>query len=141
MRTQIERKEEGQSLVLVTIAIVVIFVFVVLAVDIGNAYVHRRTDQNAADAAALAGARELAGILNDNNGKIPAGASENSILSAMNSFAEQNGICLLYTSDAADDRPCVDLGGRRILQKKTQEHRPDNRSPTDQTATYAAHRT
>lgn len=92
MRTQIERKEEGQSLVLVTIAIVVIFVFVVLAVDIGNAYVHRRTDQNAADAAALAGARELAGILNDNNGKIPAGASENSILSAMNSFAEQNGI-------------------------------------------------
>ena len=27
--------------------------------------------------------------------------------------------CLLYTSDAADDLPCVDLGGRRILQKKT----------------------
>ena len=26
--------------------------------------------------------------------------------------------CLLYTSDAADDLPCVDLGGRRILQKK-----------------------
>ena len=23
-------------------------------------------------------------------------------------------ICLLYTSDAADDTPCVDLGGRRI---------------------------
>eukprot|EP00831_Metopus_contortus_P061564 TRINITY_DN53436_c0_g1_i1.p1 TRINITY_DN53436_c0_g1~~TRINITY_DN53436_c0_g1_i1.p1 ORF type:complete len:187 (-),score=47.53 TRINITY_DN53436_c0_g1_i1:4-564(-) len=29
-------------------------------------------------------------------------------------------ICLLYTSDAADDTPCVDLGGRRIIQKKTQ---------------------
>eukprot|EP00657_Telonema_sp_P-1_P008440 TRINITY_DN2960_c0_g1_i7.p1 TRINITY_DN2960_c0_g1~~TRINITY_DN2960_c0_g1_i7.p1 ORF type:complete len:107 (-),score=46.41 TRINITY_DN2960_c0_g1_i7:45-365(-) len=26
--------------------------------------------------------------------------------------------CLLYTSDAADDLLCVDLGGRRILQKK-----------------------
>eukprot|EP00831_Metopus_contortus_P059502 TRINITY_DN51476_c0_g1_i1.p1 TRINITY_DN51476_c0_g1~~TRINITY_DN51476_c0_g1_i1.p1 ORF type:complete len:216 (+),score=3.48 TRINITY_DN51476_c0_g1_i1:33-680(+) len=26
--------------------------------------------------------------------------------------------CLLYTSDAADDTPCVDLGGRRFLQKK-----------------------
>ncbi len=25
---------------------------------------------------------------------------------------------LLYTSDAADDLPCVDLGGRRILHKK-----------------------
>ncbi|GAB5893180.1 hypothetical protein JMUB7554_27730 [Staphylococcus aureus] len=26
-------------------------------------------------------------------------------------------ICLLYTSDAADDTPCVDLGGRRIIKK------------------------
>ena len=26
--------------------------------------------------------------------------------------------CLLYTSEAADDLPCVDLGGRRIIQKK-----------------------
>eukprot|EP00826_Nyctotherus_ovalis_P056691 TRINITY_DN7703_c0_g1_i2.p1 TRINITY_DN7703_c0_g1~~TRINITY_DN7703_c0_g1_i2.p1 ORF type:complete len:300 (-),score=19.08 TRINITY_DN7703_c0_g1_i2:1-900(-) len=27
--------------------------------------------------------------------------------------------CLLYTSDAADDMQCVDLGGRRIIKKKT----------------------
>ena len=26
-------------------------------------------------------------------------------------------VCLLYTSDAADDLPCVDLGGRRIIKK------------------------
>src|SRR5428012_17675 len=26
--------------------------------------------------------------------------------------------CLLYTSDAADDLPCVDLGGRRIVDNK-----------------------
>ena len=26
--------------------------------------------------------------------------------------------CLLYTSDAADERSSVDLGGRRILKKK-----------------------
>ena len=26
--------------------------------------------------------------------------------------------CLLYTSDAADERSSVDLGGRRIIQKK-----------------------
>ena len=26
--------------------------------------------------------------------------------------------CLLYTSDAADDTPCVDLGGRRIIKKE-----------------------
>ena len=28
------------------------------------------------------------------------------------------GGCLLYTSDAADDLLCVDLGGRRIITKK-----------------------
>ena len=28
--------------------------------------------------------------------------------------------CLLYTSDAADDLLCADLGGSRILKKKTQ---------------------
>ena len=32
--------------------------------------------------------------------------------------AEQGGGCLLYTSDAADERSSVDLGGRRIIKKK-----------------------
>ena len=27
-------------------------------------------------------------------------------------------LCILYTSDAADDLLCVDLGGRRIIKKK-----------------------
>ena len=31
------------------------------------------------------------------------------------------GDCLLYTSDAADDLLCVDLGGRRIIKKKTKK--------------------
>src|SRR5659263_250397 len=36
------------------------------------------------------------------------------------SFVEpyQGAACLLYTSDAADDLLCVDLGGRRIIKKK-----------------------
>src|SRR5450756_743822 len=39
-------------------------------------------------------------------------------------------VCLLYTSDAADDLLCVDLDGRRIIKKKTQDReilaaRPD----------------
>ena len=29
--------------------------------------------------------------------------------------------CLLYTSDAADERSSVDLGGRRIIKKKTHD--------------------
>ena len=32
--------------------------------------------------------------------------------------------CLLYTSDAADDLLCVDLGGRRIITKKNNHHNP-----------------
>ena len=30
--------------------------------------------------------------------------------------------CLLYTSDAADERSSVDLGGRRIIKKKNNEY-------------------
>src|SRR5450756_2837791 len=31
--------------------------------------------------------------------------------------------CLLYTSDAADDLLCVDLGGRRIIKKKKKQQK------------------
>ena len=37
----------------------------------------------------------------------------------------RNG-CLLYTSDAADDLLCVDLGGRRIIKKKTRNDESSN---------------
>ena len=33
---------------------------------------------------------------------------------------EEFKTCLLYTSDAADERSSVDLGGRRIIKKKKQ---------------------
>ena len=32
--------------------------------------------------------------------------------------AAQIELCLLYTSDAVDERSSVDLGGRRIIKKK-----------------------
>ena len=31
-------------------------------------------------------------------------------------------VCLLYTSDAADERSSVDLGGRRIIKKKNTDN-------------------
>ena len=34
-------------------------------------------------------------------------------------IGDQYQNCLLYTSDAADERSSVDLGGRRIIKKKT----------------------
>ncbi len=46
-----------------------------------------------------------------------------------------DGACLLYTSDAADDLLCVDLGGRRIIKKKKSSaiHKMDIRDNTDST--------
>ena len=38
----------------------------------------------------------------------------------------EGGDCLLYTSDAADDLLCVDLGGRRIIKKKIQSKHQDD---------------
>ena len=36
--------------------------------------------------------------------------------------------CLLYTSDAADERSSVDLGGRRIIKKKNKARNGTARS-------------
>ena len=45
--------------------------------------------------------------------------------------ADISRACLLYTSDAADDLLCVDLGGRRIIKKKKkQENNTDHYLPT-----------
>ena len=41
--------------------------------------------------------------------------------------------CLLYTSDAADERSSVDLGGRRILKKKKKTHQTQNNTNNDKT--------
>ena len=38
-------------------------------------------------------------------------------------ISSERKVCLLYTSDAADERSSVDLGGRRIIKKnKKKEH-------------------
>ena len=37
---------------------------------------------------------------------------------SVKSLVNQVELCLLYTSDAADERSSVDLGGRRIIKKK-----------------------
>ena len=36
---------------------------------------------------------------------------------SLRSLAKESEVCLLYTSDAADDSLRVDLGGRRIIKK------------------------
>ena len=53
-------------------------------------------------------------------------------------------VCLLYTSDAADERSSVDLGGRRIIKKKKHrkhytQHRIKTSTDTDHTEKERKH--
>ena len=59
----------------------------------------------------------------------------NQIPSGVNfSYAGQQyltNVCLLYTSDAADERSSVDLGGRRIIKKKEKEKEKEKKKKTN----------
>ena len=54
---------------------------------------------------------------NDNSGSSGSGGGDTNLPVGFTKFIDTH-TCLLYTSDAADDTPCVDLGGRRIIKKK-----------------------
>ena len=64
--------------------------------------------------------------IRDRNGVVPSGASPEDSTTITGNFIENwirqkavlHKACLLYTSDAADERSSVDLGGRRIIKKK-----------------------
>lgn len=78
--------ECGQSVIIVALLMLALIIFAALAVDGSSAYAHRRTAQNAADAAALGGAQELGRQI---NGKAE---SDTAIKVEINDFAERNGI-------------------------------------------------
>jgi hypothetical protein len=79
--------QRGQSVILVAFAFVALILFVAIAVDMSSAYFHRRTAQNAADAAALAGAQELGRQINKINPE-----SDGAIKGEMNEYAQRNAI-------------------------------------------------
>ncbi|NIV35795.1 MAG: hypothetical protein GWN58_42020, partial [Anaerolineae bacterium] len=80
-------QERGQSLVLVAAAMVLLVMFVAITVDVSSAYYNRRTAQNAADAAALAGVSRMATGINKKNSRL-----DDDIKADMNDLAERNGI-------------------------------------------------
>ena len=51
----------------------------------------------------------------------PRASTDHPAAQVLADVAERACACLLYTSDAADERSSVDLGGRRIIKKKTKE--------------------
>ena len=86
--SQHHESERGQAIVILAFAMVALLAFAALAIDGGNAYVERRRAQNAADAAALAGARQIW----MQQSAIPPNGSETSLLVTINQAAESNGV-------------------------------------------------
>jgi len=82
-------QENGQSIVIVALALVGLLAMLGLIFDVSNAYAKRRIMQNAADAAAYAGAR----VLGEEKGQpgYSAYTVEQDVLSAINTFAAKNG--------------------------------------------------
>ena len=86
----VEREKKGQALVLVALILVALIALAGLAIDGGRLYALRRQVQNAADAAALAGARELATVVSECRG----GTVEDNVRvgQAVLNFARINGV-------------------------------------------------
>jgi hypothetical protein len=78
--------ERGQAIVILALMMIGLLAFAALAIDGGNAYVERRRAQNAADAAALAGTRQLWLL------QVAENAEPATLLAAINQAAVSNGI-------------------------------------------------
>lgn len=98
--SKIIKEEKGQAVVIVALAMVALLGFTALAVDGGALYLERRNMVTAADAAALAGAKEL--YLSDNNtAKAVAEAKK---------YAEANGAAITDEIEVVD----VDYNGETV---------------------------
>ncbi len=88
MIKQTIRSERGQSIIIIAVLMVGLIAMLGLIFDGGNAYFQRRRMQNASDAAALAGGRQLAlanGVGNNSRAAVVA------IQSAINNYILSNG--------------------------------------------------
>lgn len=89
-KDRIKHKERGQALLLVAFALLVVVAFAGLAIDGGRFYAERRKTQNAADAAVMAGARELAEFISTCASADT--ANDNRVAAAIVDMARYNGI-------------------------------------------------
>ncbi len=82
-------REQGQTIVLVVLALVALIAMLGLAIDGGTVYLERRRMQNAADGAALAGARRLSQAICTTNPN-PA-VTDAEIYAVVQEFVRRNG--------------------------------------------------
>ncbi|MBN2392127.1 MAG: hypothetical protein JXR84_15475 [Anaerolineae bacterium] len=83
-------KNRGQALLVLAFALLALAAFAGLAIDGGRLYAERRQTQNAADATALAGARELAEFISTCASADT--ANDNRVAAAIVEMANHNGI-------------------------------------------------
>lgn len=134
------KTENGQAIVILALVMVVLLVFAALAIDAGNVYTEKREAQNAADAAAMAGARQLVLecsrqdlVINDPNYQGPGAVATNisGQVTKMATVNIQNATVTAYYIDANGARmgqvqppvPCTCTSGAKgvevIVQSST----------------------
>ncbi len=94
-------REQGQAIVLVVIALLALLALLGLAIDGGRQYGARRQAQNAADAASLAGTRELAlkvGVCPPNNS-----ISDANVVQAVLAMVRANGLTPILPGSSDGD--------------------------------------
>ncbi len=118
------RSEEGQSLIIVGALLIVLVLMIGLVVDAGNAYAQRRIVQNAADAAALAGAQMLV----HQEDYLTGGTYLRNwqVIAAAEEFAQRNGVdpaeLAIYYTDINGNvlaNAKFDLGRQDIITEDT----------------------
>ena len=123
------RREQGQSIILVTLALPMILAVVALVIDGTRLFVAHQQTQNTADAAALAGARDL-----PTSGPCPAGVGRTcgpggKVESDVNTYAGYNGYSGPHIVSCAGDASKADCfqtpvgGNPQILQVRLTEDR------------------
>jgi len=101
--------ERGQILVLVALALVALLIVAGLVLDGGMVFLDRRRMQNASDAASLAGTRELAAAMCDNEA---AETADVLVYQAVVEYAEDNG-----AKDASDiEAVYVQFDGNAVVE-------------------------
>lgn len=101
------RGERGQVLVIAALMMTALMGFLALVIDVGNAYAQRRLMQNAADAAAVAGARVLAT-------NVGSGVSDAAVLGAINTYLTSNGSASSVSSAGPSRAWYVDIAGNTV---------------------------
>jgi Putative Flp pilus-assembly TadE/G-like len=110
------QSDDGVSIILTALLLLVFMAFAAFAIDLGSVFVARRTDQNAADAASMAGAQDLLGTEAEIAARVIAYAEEDLGATGLdwNSCGADTGML----ADIVDGKNCI-TRDEMLLRVKT----------------------